>query len=48
MYGYDGEMDYSDFSNLKEYVLHGIGSGSEAQIVHTSPMPITPVEDDVD
>ncbi len=47
MYGYDGEMDYSDFSNLKEYVLHGIGSGSEAEIIHTSPMPITPVDDDV-
>lgn len=46
MYGYDGEMDYSDFSNLKEYVLHGIGSGSEAEIIHTPPMPITFVDDD--
>lgn len=48
MYGYDGEMDYSDFSNLKEYVLHGIGSGSEAKIIYTPPMPITLVDDDDD
>lgn len=48
MYGYNGEMDYSDFSNLKEYVLHGIGSGSEAQIFHSSPMPITSVDENVD
>ena len=48
MYGYDGEMDYSDFSNLKEYVLHGIGSGSEVEIIHTPPMPITFADDDGD
>lgn len=46
MYGYDGEMDYSDFSNLKEYVLHGIGSGSDVEIIHTPPMPITFVDDE--
>lgn len=40
MWGYDGRLDYSDFSNLKEYVLHGIGSGSAAHIVHGPPMPI--------
>lgn len=48
MYGYDGEMDYSDSSNLKEYVLYGIGSGSEVRIIHTEPMPITFVDDDND
>jgi len=40
MYGYSGKSDYSDFSNLKEYVLHGIGSKSEARVFHGSPIPI--------
>lgn len=40
MFGYGGESDYSDFSNLKEYVLHGIGSESDAMIFHSSPMPL--------
>ena len=40
MWGYNGQLDYSDFSNLKEYVLHGIGSESTARIIYGSPMPI--------
>jgi hypothetical protein len=40
MYGYEGRSDYSDFSNLKEYVLHGIGSGSAARVFHSPPIPI--------
>ena len=39
MYGYGGQSDYSDFSNLKEYVLHGIGSGQTSRIFHGEPMP---------
>ncbi|MGK4444711.1 hypothetical protein ACSMDF_15280 [Yersinia enterocolitica] len=39
MYGYGGHSDYSDFSNLKEYVLHGIGSNSSAMIFHGTPVP---------
>lgn len=48
MYGYGGELDYSDVSNLKEYVLHGIGSESQAYIVHSSPIPITSTDDNSD
>ncbi len=40
MYGYDGQSDYSDFSNLKEYILHGIGSESEAIVFHSPPIPL--------
>ncbi|CUB03283.1 hypothetical protein [Marinomonas fungiae] len=40
MYGYGGECDYSDFTNLKEYVLHGIGSESSAMIFHSTPIPL--------
>jgi len=40
MFGYSGQSDYSDFSNLKDYVLHGIGSESSATIFHTPPMPL--------
>jgi len=47
MYGYDGQSDYSDFSNLKEYVLHGIGSESSARVFHSSPMPIRFVDEDL-
>jgi len=46
MYGYGGQSDYSDFSNLKEYVLHGIGSGTTARVFHSSPMPINIDDDD--
>lgn len=28
MYGYYSELDYSDFDNLKQYVLHNYGGGS--------------------
>lgn len=48
MWGYEGEMDYSDFSNLKEYILHGIGSESKAEIFRSTPMPIALVDDDSD
>jgi len=41
MWGYDGQLDYSDFSNLKEYVLHGIGSDFVARTIHTTPVPIS-------
>ena len=41
MYGYDGQSDYSDFSNLKEYILHGIGSESDVVTFHSSPMPLS-------
>jgi hypothetical protein len=40
MYGYCGKIDYSDFTNLKEYVLYGIGSDSSSTIFHTPPMPL--------
>jgi hypothetical protein len=40
MYGYGGQSDYSDFSNLKEYVLHGIGSESTTRIFHSTPIPL--------
>jgi len=40
MWGYDGQIDYSDFSNLKDYVLHGISPESGCQIIRTSPIPI--------
>ncbi|MDX8399328.1 MAG: hypothetical protein R8K20_03675 [Gallionellaceae bacterium] len=40
MWGYDGQLDYSNFSNLKEYVLHGIGSEFTAHIAYSTPMPI--------
>ena len=40
MYGYGGKSDYSDFTNLKEYVLHGTGSESSKMILHSAPMPL--------
>lgn len=40
MYGYGGNSDYSDYSNLKEYVLHGIGSESTSMIFHSTPIPL--------
>ncbi|MEL4474133.1 hypothetical protein [Shewanella algae] len=40
MYGYGGESDYSDFSNLKEYVLYGIGSESSTRIFRSTPIPM--------
>lgn len=40
MYGYDGSLDYSDFSNLKEYVLYGISPSSGSRIFHSEPIPI--------
>ena len=46
MYGYGGQSDYSDFSNLKEYVLHGIGSESESIIFHSTPMPLNISDED--
>lgn len=41
MYGYGGQLDYSDFTNLKEYALHGIESNSNSYIFYSSPMPIS-------
>lgn len=46
MWGYDGQLDYSDFSNLKEYVLHGIGSEGNARIIHSPPIPLNVENDD--
>ncbi|MBA0194302.1 hypothetical protein [Pectobacterium carotovorum] len=40
MYGYGGKSDYSDFSNLKEYVLYGISSENSAMIFHSAPIPM--------
>lgn len=40
MYGYGGESDYSDLSNLKEYVLHGVGSESSSMVFHSTPVPL--------
>lgn len=40
MFGYDGELDYSDFSNIKQYVLHGISPTSGERIFHSKPIPI--------
>lgn len=48
MHGYNGESDYSDYSNLKEYVLHGIRSESDAIVFHSSPVPLNIVSDDED
>ena len=48
MYGYNGESDYSDYSNLKEYVLHGIGSESDVMIFHSTPIPLNIASDDDD
>lgn len=39
-YGYNGISDYSDFSNLKDYVLYGISPGSDSIIAHGEPMPL--------
>lgn len=36
MYGYGGSSDYSDYSNLKEHVLYGIGRGQS--VVLGSPI----------
>ena len=38
MYGYEGQSDYSDFTNLKEYILHGIGCESSSRIFRTTPI----------
>ncbi|RXJ97832.1 hypothetical protein CRU98_11940 [Arcobacter sp. CECT 8986] len=38
MHGYCGKCDYSDFSNMKEYVLHGIGSNED--VIHMKGAPI--------
>jgi hypothetical protein len=46
MYGYDGQSDYSDFSTLKEYVLHGIGSESTSIVFHGPPVTIEPDDKD--
>lgn len=40
MFGYCGKLDYSDFSNLKEYKLYGIGSESEAVMCYSEPIPL--------
>ena len=40
MYGYGGNLDYSDFSNLKEYTLHGIGSESSSTMCYSDPIPL--------
>ncbi|MEZ6965989.1 hypothetical protein [Aeromonas sp. S9(2024)] len=40
MYGYSGQLDYSDFKNLKEYTLTGIGSGRETRIFYSEPIPL--------
>lgn len=36
MYGYGGSLDYSDYSNLKEHVLYGLGRGQS--IIRGSPI----------
>ncbi|WKC40174.1 hypothetical protein [Shewanella algae] len=40
MYGYGGNLDYSEFSNLKEYTLHGIGSESSSTMFYSEPIPL--------
>jgi hypothetical protein len=40
MYGYSGQLDYSDFSNLKEYVMYGYGVSGQSMIMRGPPMPI--------
>lgn len=45
MYGYGGKLDYSDFSNLKEYTLHGIGSESSSTMFYSEPIPLNLNED---
>lgn len=44
MYGYGGNLDYSNFDNLKEYKLYGIGSENESLVIRTPPMPIEIIE----
>lgn len=39
-YGHSGSCDYSDFTNLKEHVLRGFGSGSPARIIRGPLMPL--------
>jgi len=46
MYGYDGQADYSDFSNLKQYVLDGRGSHSTAMVFNSEPIPLNMTEVD--
>ncbi|MBY6094669.1 hypothetical protein [Ferrimonas balearica] len=45
MFGYSGYLDYSEFSNLKEYALHGIGSETSSTICYSEPIPLDLVED---
>jgi hypothetical protein len=45
MYGYCGDLDYSEFSNLKEYTLHGIGSVSASTMFYSEPIPLNLSED---
>ena len=40
MYGYGGQLDYSDFSNLKEYSLNGTGSEGDRFTMHSEPIEI--------
>lgn len=40
MYGYSGKLDYSDFSNLKEYKLYGFSPRSTGGIAYSEPVPL--------
>jgi hypothetical protein len=40
MFGYCGELDYSDFNNLKEYKLYGISPKSSGGIIRSDPIPL--------
>ncbi|PML42668.1 MULTISPECIES: hypothetical protein [Vibrio] len=40
MFGYCGELDYSDFNNLKEYKLYGFSPKSSGGIIRSDPIPL--------
>ncbi|EJB8455147.1 hypothetical protein MW332_005011 [Vibrio parahaemolyticus] len=40
MFGYCGQLDYSDFENMKEYKLYGISPSSSGGIIYSDPIPI--------
>ncbi len=40
MFGYCGELNYSDFDNLKEYKLHGFSPKGSSRIIYSDPIPL--------
>lgn len=46
MFGYGGQCDYSDFTNLKGYALTGIAPESGGMIFHSSPIPLKIIDEE--